>query len=100
MSYKSFEELKHLPKDKAKKVYKEACLRFKTTEKFEYFKLGLPPVLGQVLGAGIALYFYNSTHLFIYTGLIGALIGLFFSNRLIQQKLKPYIQSAVNQSSK
>ena len=99
MAYKNFEELKHLPKDKAKYFYKEAHSRFIAAEKGEYFKLHIPVVLGQALGSGIALHFYNSTHLFIYTGIIGACIGLFFTNRLIQQKMKPYIHKVVNESS-
>ncbi len=98
MSYRNFEELKHLSKDEAKRLYKEAYSRFKTTEKKEYFKLHLPIILGQVIGGAFGSYFYNSTHLFIYTGLIGAFIGLFFTRKLIQKQIEPYIQDVVNKS--
>ncbi len=99
MSYKNINELKQLPKDEAKYLYKAAYSRFKASEKSTYFKLSLLVGLCAGLGAGIGLYFSNETHLGALLAGIGAFIGQYFMTRRIEQKMKPYLLEVINESS-
>ena len=92
MSYRSFDELKKLPKSEAKKLYKAAYSDFKISEKIKYNILGSIGWLGVVIGNGIGVQYSNSTHLFVYTGLTCGVIGYLISLKLIDKQLVPYVK--------
>lgn len=97
MFYMLFDELRNLPKNEAKKIFSEANSSFIQNERWLYRFLIFTMLQLEILGIGLGSYISNSTHLFIYTGIAGALIGYVFMRIVMHQKLKPYIKAEINE---
>lgn len=79
MLYRFYDELKMLRVTEAIEIYSRANECFMAKEKSLHDKLLLLMIAFQVFGGWLGVYFYNSTHILIYTGFIGVLIGFSYS---------------------